>query len=370
MSSMRGGRRGLKLQHISKSFGESAVLRDVSLDVEEGEFVTLLGPSGCGKTTLLNIIAGFFPPESGEVWIGDECVTRAPAHRRNAAMVFQNYALFPHLNVADNVAFGLQMRHRLTKAERAKRVGDTLEVVKMGGMQSRFPQQLSGGQQQRVALARALVLQPDLLLLDEPLSNLDANLRQEMQIEIRSLQRSFGITTILVTHDQEEAFVVSDRVAVMHRGRVEHFATPEEIYRAPATHSVASFVGRMNWIPATVVSADKVRADFGNDEQRVIRVRTDASPGTSGFVMFRPEKLKLSETRSEVDSEAMVRIDSRIYLGPLCHYRARLSERLLLVYLPSDAVISGESAYVSWRDADAQFIADSELGEGSSAPLH
>ena len=234
----------LRVANISKAFGQTEVLKNFSLEVRHGEFLTLLGPSGCGKTTLLNLIAGFFPADRGSIEIEGADVTAVPAYRRNTAMVFQSYALFPHLTVADNVAFGLRMRTQLGRGEIAKRVTEALDLVKLSGLQGRYPQQLSGGQQQRVALARALILKPALLLLDEPLSNLDANLREAMQVELRSLQRDLGVTTLLVTHDQVEAFVVSDRIAVMQEGHLEQLGSPSDIYRGPASRGVANFVGR------------------------------------------------------------------------------------------------------------------------------
>jgi putative spermidine/putrescine transport system ATP-binding protein len=248
------------------------------------------------------------------------------------------------------------MRTRADKQTLRRKVDAALDMVKMGGMQTRFPQHLSGGQQQRVALARALVLEPALLLLDEPLSNLDANLRQEMQIEIRSLQRTLGITTILVTHDQEEAFVVSDRVAMMHKGRIEQIGTPQEIYLSPATHAVASFIGRMNWIAGETDADRRFHARLGPDHIRPLRLSEDVPSGTAGFVLLRPEKLRLSPTPTGDERELEVRIESRIYLGPVTHYRTRVAETTLLAYHTADAGIDGDTAYVSWAEADVRFI--------------
>ncbi len=233
------------LQHISKAYPGVKALDDVDLVVDSGEFFTLLGPSGCGKTTLLRTIAGFNAHDSGQILIGGKRVDNMPAHRRNIGMVYQDYAIFPHMSVADNVGFGLTTRRR-PRQEIGERVARVLELVQLGGLAQRMPHELSGGQQQRVALARAMVINPQILLMDEPLSNLDAKLRVELRDDIRDLQRSLGITTIYVTHDQEEALVISDRICVMHDGRVHQIGGPQDVYARPATLFVASFVGAMN----------------------------------------------------------------------------------------------------------------------------
>ena len=236
------------LQHISKAYPGVKALDDVDLVVNSGEFFTLLGPSGCGKTTLLRAIAGFNTHDSGHILIGGKRIDDVPAHRRNIGMVYQDYAIFPHMSVADNVGFGLTTRRR-PHQEIGERVARVLELVQLGGLAQRMPHELSGGQQQRVALARAMVINPQILLMDEPLSNLDAKLRVELRDDIRDLQRSLGITTIYVTHDQEEALVISDRICIMHDGRVHQIGGPQDVYARPATLFVASFVGAMNVIP-------------------------------------------------------------------------------------------------------------------------
>src|SRR6516165_819099 len=241
----------LDILGLVKRYGDFYAVRDVSLSIKDGEFLVLLGPSGCGKTTTLRMVAGFIEPTAGHVKLGGSDVTLLPPWKRNAGMVFQSYALFPHLSVAQNVAFGLEMR-KLAKADRDRRAGETLALVRLAGYGARLPRQLSGGQQQRVALARALVIRPDVLLLDEPLSNLDAKLREEMQVELRQIQRTVGTTTILVTHDQSEAMALSDRIVVMNRGGVEQEARPNDIYQHPANAFVADFVGKINVLPATV----------------------------------------------------------------------------------------------------------------------
>jgi len=245
----------LVLDHITAHYGSTRVLEDLSLDIAEGELVSLLGASGCGKTTTLRLIAGFLTPTSGTITLGGKDLTRLPAHKRDIGLVFQNYALFPHLSVADNVGFGLKQRGIAGEA-RTRRVGAMLERVGLTDLADRLPGALSGGQKQRVALARALVIEPPLLMFDEPLSNLDAKLRIDMRVEIRQLQRANGTTSVYVTHDQEEAFSISDRVAIMHQGRIMQLDTPEMLYQRPANAFVARFVGFENLIEMKVVARE------------------------------------------------------------------------------------------------------------------
>ena len=241
----------LDIAGLAKRYGDFYAVRDVSLGIRDGEFLVLLGPSGCGKTTTLRMVAGFIEPTAGHVKLGGSDVTLLPPWKRNAGMVFQSYALFPHLNVAQNVAFGLEMR-KLAKADIERRVEETLALVRLGGYGARLPRQLSGGQQQRVALARALAIRPDVLLLDEPLSNLDAKLRQEVRVEIRELQRQLGLTTVMVTHDQEEALTMADRLVVMNEGTVHQVGTQRDLYERPADRFVAGFVGRTTFLSGSV----------------------------------------------------------------------------------------------------------------------
>ena len=242
----------ISIRHLTKKFGGQAVLSDVNLEIEKGELFFLLGPSGCGKTTLLRHIAGFYEPDGGAIFFDDEDVTDLPVHRRGTGMMFQSYALWPHLSVAQNVAFGLEERKR-PKAEIDQRVNEVLDLVQLGGMGARRIQQLSGGQQQRVALARALVIRPRCLLLDEPLSNLDAKLRMEMRSEIRRICKEFGLTGIYVTHDRDEALSMADRLAIMDGGRLAQVGSPDEIYKNPASRMVAEFIGEANFIEGRVI---------------------------------------------------------------------------------------------------------------------
>ncbi|WDQ98843.1 ABC transporter ATP-binding protein [Devosia sp. J2-20] len=254
----------LSLQSISAHYGTTQVLENLSLDVAEGELVSLLGASGCGKTTTLRLIAGFLQPTSGNITLGGRDLTRLPSHQRDIGLVFQNYALFPHLSVADNVGFGLKQRG-ISGTERTRRVDAMLDRVGLAHLAARLPGALSGGQKQRVALARALVIEPPLLMFDEPLSNLDAKLRVDMRVEIRKLQRANGTTSVYVTHDQEEAFSISDRVAIMHQGRIMQLDTPEQLYQKPANAFVARFVGFENLIPMRVLSRDGARITAETD---------------------------------------------------------------------------------------------------------
>jgi putative spermidine/putrescine transport system ATP-binding protein len=276
----------LKLDDISVSFGAVNVIPSLDLSVRKGEMVALLGPSGCGKTTTLRMIAGLISPSSGRILVGGRNITRLPIHDRDMGMVFQSYALFPHMDVLRNVQFGLQMRN-VSKQDIEQRSKEALELVQLGHLAQRKPKELSGGQQQRVALARALVIQPSILLLDEPLSNLDAKLRDEMRLQIRALQRQSGITALFVTHDQVEALSMCDRVVVMRNGRIEQFGTPTEIYERPATAFVANFVGRTNRLKGTVGSNGRLSA-----AGRPLRATAKLLPGPVD-VLVRPHRIAL-----------------------------------------------------------------------------
>jgi spermidine/putrescine transport system ATP-binding protein len=283
----------LELLGVSKSFKETEVLRGVSLTAREGEFISLLGPSGCGKTTTLNIIAGFLSPDKGEVRIDGTRVNEVPPHKRRLAMVFQNYALFPHMTIFENVAFGLRMRGE-PPGEIGLRVKEALNLVHLSGMEERYPRQLSGGQQQRVGLARALAVKPRILLLDEPLSNLDAKLRKAMQMELRTIQQYVQTTTIYVTHDQEEAFMLSDRVMVMNSGIIEQGGSPEEIYSLPRTEFVAEFIGVSNFLDAVVAGREAKTAVLEVAGKRMDAFCDRTLPvGTPVRIAVRPDRVTL-----------------------------------------------------------------------------
>jgi putative spermidine/putrescine transport system ATP-binding protein len=287
----------VRFNSVTKRFGKTVALHEVSLAVKRGEFMTLLGPSGCGKTTLLNLAAGFFSPDGGEILINGERVNDVPTYQREIGMMFQNYALFPHMTVAANVAYGLKVRH-VDKPEIGRRVGEALALVKLTGMEERMPRQLSGGQQQRVALARALVINPTVLLLDEPFSALDKNLRGSMQVELREIQRKLGVTTIFVTHDQSEALSLSDRLAVMSEGRIRQLGTPQEIYRRPCERFVASFVGDANVLRGRLDRIDGTHAILAMGVAQV-RVSIGSLQGAAASapvdLYVRPEHLEIIE---------------------------------------------------------------------------
>lgn len=288
----------VELNKLVKRFGDVTAVHEISLEIDEGSFVTLLGPSGCGKTTTLRMIAGLLSPSSGLIKIKGKDVTTTPIHRRNLGVVFQNYALFPHKTIFDNVAFGL--RYRSTpRAEIVRKVHDALELVQLPDVAARFPAQLSGGQQQRIALARAIVIEPDVLLLDEPLSALDANLRENMRVELKRIQSELGITTVFVTHDQAEALAMSDRIVVMRKGYVEQVGVPEEVYNQPRTEFVANFLGNSNLVPARIV--EKRGSHFMADIEGIGMLPIEVarcgtlSEGDKALVVIRAERLYLTD---------------------------------------------------------------------------
>jgi iron(III) transport system ATP-binding protein len=317
---------GVRLVGLTKRYGDVGALDSLSLDVAPGELVALLGPSGCGKTTTLRLVAGFLTPEAGEVWVGERRMSSSravvPPERRRMAMIFQSYALWPHLTVAQNVAYGLRFKRELSRTERERKVADMLKVVQLGGLEGRYPGELSGGQQQRVAVARALVVEPDILLLDEPLSNLDANLREEMRFEIRRLHEAFGITTLYVTHDQAEAMVISDRVAVLEQGRLAQVGAPEDLFRRPQSRFVAEFIGKTNIVEATATGPDTVARGTWR-----LRVGDKSlTPGDPVLVSVRPHEIRLTTSagsgRGDNVFAATVRRAS--YLGTAVDYQVTL----------------------------------------------
>src|SRR5262245_53819169 len=320
----------LELDGVRRSFGESIAVDDVTLCVERGERVALLGPSGCGKTTTLNLIAGFLSPESGTIRVAGRDITALPAHRRNAGMVFQQYALFPHLTVARNVGFGLRMRG-LKGAEIESRVAEALALVRLQQLAGRLPRELSGGQQQRVAVARALVINPDILLLDEPLSNLDAKLRREMRTEMLRLLGSVGVTTILVTHDQEEALALANRIAVMDRGRIEQIGSPAEAFERPATGFVARFLGDPNVLRGQVVDIDGASVVCEVGPQCRLRGISNGRliKGTVVDILIRCERIRLTQGPKGADNSVPVRIEHAVYLGNNIRYIMRMDEHVL-----------------------------------------
>ena len=320
----------LTFDRLGKSYSGAIVVSDVSMTIKEGEFVSLLGPSGCGKTTILRMVAGLVEPDRGRILIGDEDVTALPPNRRGLGLVFQSYALFPHLTVFENVAFGLR-RRKVTGAELDKRVREALALVRLDAFAARYPRQLSGGQQQRVAIARALAPRPRVLLFDEPLSNLDAQLRDEMQIELKRLQRGLGITTLFVTHDQGEALSMSDRVGVMAKGVMQQFATPEDIYHRPATGFVAGFIGKPNRLSGQVVSRNGAGGSVRLGASLILpAAHVDAVEGAMVDVVIRQEAVGLRRGRAESDALAGV-VALRSFSGPRVQYVVKLTDDVELV---------------------------------------
>lgn len=312
----------IRIQQLTKRFGAVTALERLDLTIEPGELFFLLGPSGCGKTTLLRSLAGFYIPEEGRIFFGDEDVTRLAPHKRNTGMMFQSYALWPHMSVAENVAFGLEER-KVTKPEIKRRVGEALESVRMEKFAERRPNQLSGGQQQRVALARALVIRPRCLLLDEPLSNLDAKLRLEMRTEIRRVCKEFSLTTVYVTHDQKEALSVSDRMAILDHGRILQVGSPREVYRRPATKLVADFIGETDFIEGTLISSGAggaiVDTAIGRFEGVLGDAKATPPAGAKVTLSVRPECWVLSR-EAPARNSVRGRIGEAVYLGELAQY--------------------------------------------------
>jgi iron(III) transport system ATP-binding protein len=327
---------GIRLLGLTKRYADVAAVEDLSLEVAQGELVSLLGPSGCGKTTTLRLVAGFLTPEAGEIWVGDRRVSAAgtvvPPERRRMAMIFQSYALWPHMTVAQNVAYGLRFKPEVPRRDRDRRVTEMLTVVKLDGYAARYPGELSGGQQQRVAVARALVVEPEILLLDEPLSNLDANLREEMRFEIRRLHEAFGITTLYVTHDQAEAMVISDRVAVLNRGRVAQVGAPEDLFRRPRSRFVAEFIGRTNLVDGTAVDP----ATVAHGDLRIRVASGDLKPGGPVLVSIRPHEIVLAPAdaapaaRSGANTFAATVVRGS-YLGTAVDYEVKLAGSDLVI---------------------------------------
>ena len=349
----------VRIENVAKRFEQVAAVAGVSVEIEAGELFTLLGPSGCGKTTLLRLLAGLETPDTGTIHFGKDRVDTEPVYRRNIGMVFQNYAIFPHMTVGDNVAYGLRARKR-PDSEVAKRVAEALEMVQMADYGARRPDQLSGGQQQRVALARALATRPAVLLMDEPLSNLDARLRHSMRAEIRSLQKQVGITTVYVTHDQEEALAISDRIAVMEQGQIRQVGSPVEIYRRPAHQGVASFVGTCSAVAAEL-DGDRMTAG-GKRFERAFR-----TPPVGPVVLgLRPEMLKPLPVGWEPPGEVALNgtVEEETFLGGFSSVRVRLTTGERVVALsarPPGSFPPGAKLVVAFRPEEA-FVFDVATG--------
>ena len=347
---------GVSIRGLHKRYGDVAAVDGLDLDVKPGELVALLGPSGCGKTTTLRVVAGFLAPDSGEVWVGDRCLsspaTVIPPERRRMGMIFQSYALWPHMTVAQNVGYGLRFskegRRGVPRTEREGKVTEMLRVVQLAGYEQRYPGELSGGQQQRVAVARALVVEPEILLLDEPLSNLDASLREEMRFEIRRLHETFGITTLYVTHDQSEAMVISDRVAVLDQGRVAQIGTAEELFERPRTRFVAEFIGKTNLIEGTAERSDT----FVRGPLRLRVFDANLTPGPV-VLSIRPHQIALGPASLAPPSSAgenvlRATVLRASYLGDAVDYQVQLDGGDLVLrvagpitrrFRPGDAVV-------------------------------
>ena len=337
----------LSIENLVKRYGDTQVVRGLNLNVAEGELVALLGPSGCGKTTTLRMVAGFVEPTSGKITLGASNITTLPPHRRDTAMVFQSYALFPHMSVAANIGFGLEMR-KVPKAQRDERIRAALDMVQLSHLAERLPRQLSGGQQQRVALARGLAVNPAILLLDEPLSNLDAKLRAEVQHEIRALQQRLGLTTLLVTHDQEEALIMADKMVVMEGGVIRQHGSPDELYNNPADVFVAGFIGRCNLIEGQSVGAGKFRAGNG--------AVFDCDPATQGTVLvLRPEDITLGMPHESAATGTIRRIT---FLGAQTEYGIDYAGTSLVVTTrgrPEGAVV-GNQIGLNWQRDHARLL--------------
>jgi spermidine/putrescine transport system ATP-binding protein len=363
-------RHDVRLEHVVKQFGLWTAVDDISLTIKGGEFFSLLGPSGCGKSTTLSMIGGFEPPTGGAIYLGGEDVSRQPSYRRDVNTVFQSYALFPHLNVFENIAFGLR-RRGVAKAEIQSRVDAMLRLVDLGSFATRKPGQLSGGQAQRVALARALVNRPKLLLLDEPLGALDLKLRKQMQLELKRIQSEIGITFLFVTHDQEEAMAMSDRLAVMSKGKIEQVGTPAEVYDHPATEFVASFLGASNLIPGAVVNRSVETALVKLEDGALVNLPASAlKPGSNAGVKIgvRPEKFHVlanGETGAPGWNVIEATAGASVYLGVSRQYMMESKTgRPLNVYAQNSGrggdIASGETVRLSWDPAHTFAVEDND----------
>jgi spermidine/putrescine transport system ATP-binding protein len=361
----QNGNVAIALENVSKRFGSAAAVDDVSLDIGEGEFFSLLGPSGCGKTTTLRMIAGFEEPDEGRIVLQGNDVTHVSANRRPVNLVFQQYALFPHMSIYDNVAFGLKVK-RVPRSEHGERIGELLRIVSLEGLERRRPRQLSGGQQQRVALARALVNRPAALLLDEPLGALDVKLRKQMQLELKRIQHELGTTFVYVTHDQEEALAMSDRIAVMNGGRVEQIGSPREIYEHPQTAFVADFIGSLNALELTV---DELVGDFLvarlGERERIVAVSGERRVGDSVRVAVRPEQVQIGPAGSAAPdggSQLEGTIAQVVYLGMYTQFHVDTRAGRVVSHRLADEslvpLVTGADVVLSWEPEQATVLAD------------
>ncbi|MBK5441605.1 MULTISPECIES: ABC transporter ATP-binding protein [unclassified Peribacillus] len=350
-----------------KQFGSNVVLNGIDLEVKQGELLTLLGPSGCGKSTTLNLIAGFLDADRGEVYIKGNNVTKVPPYKRDLGMVFQTYSLFPHMTVYENLSFGLKLR-KVGKAEQKKKISKALELVKMSGLENRYPRELSGGQRQRVAISRALVVEPELLLLDEPLSNLDAKLRHELRAEIKRLQKEIGVTTIFVTHDQEEALSMSDRVVVMNAGKIEQISTPTDIYNHPKTEFVFQFIGKSNCFEGKVSEVDKRRISvkIGDDithvdADNIMGNDSNLKAGDEVKMYIRPEKVQIvpaEETALSLFDYHKAKISQINYLGTSWEINVLLQGKSVQVLTSSfnSSWQNGSEVYIGWSPSEVMLV--------------
>lgn len=360
----------LKIVNVRKRFGNVQALDDVSIEISKGNFTTFLGPSGCGKTTMLRTIAGFYEADQGEIYIADRLINRVPSHQRNAIMVFQDYALFPHMNIGENIAYGLKIQ-KVSEREIATKVEKTMQYLGIQGLEKRTPGQISGGQQQRVALARALVMEPEVLLLDEPLSNLDAKLRMNIRAELRQLQKRLGITTIYVTHDQAEALALSDQIAVMNQGEIVQIGSPWDIYYTPVNTFVADFVGTANLLEGKVIEkhTDHLVAQLDDMDIRIEEPLAIVDKGDSITICIRPETIETFEKIPD-DTRNIVKgtISNYIFEGAHIRYWVTVGSRILIVdaFDPSERGIYKGEVFLGFHPKKIHIL----CGNGQAAEKH
>ena len=354
-------KKGVRLENVSKIYLDPKTKKEfnavdhVSLDIAPGEFVTLLGPSGCGKTTTLRMIAGFESPDEGEIYLGDEPINELTPNKRDTAMVFQSYALFPHMNIFDNIAYGLRLR-KFSKAEVKNKVFDMMDLVGLSGMENRYTNQLSGGQQQRVALARALVVEPGVLLFDEPLSNLDAKLRVQMRTEIRRIQQQLGITAIYVTHDQSEAMSISDRMVLLNSGVIAQMGSPTEIYYHPNSEFVADFIGECNFLHGTIEKVSDGTAELDVDGHKVaVACDNDPAVGSDGEIVLRPEAIMIGD-----EGQLPCTVELSCFMGSYQNYHVRVGDTLVKIAdncpIGRKVFKVGDKAWISFRKECAHLL--------------